>query len=86
MSLYHRRPFLETMSAKLFVIGPLQSYVNGKKELEIESGQTVREMLMALDILPEVVALVIVNNEIQAKDYVIQDSDSVRIMAVIGGG
>jgi len=74
------------MSAKLFVIGPLQSYVDGKKELDIEPGHTVREMLVALEILPEAVALVSVNEELQAKDYVIQEGDKIRIMAVIGGG
>ena len=74
------------MSTKLFVLGPLQSYVGGKKELDISPGQTVREMLVSLDILPEAVALVSVNEELQAKDYIIQEGDAIRIMAVIGGG
>ena len=35
---------------------------------------------------PEVVALVLVNDEQETKDYVIQDGDYVKLIAVIGGG
>jgi sulfur carrier protein ThiS len=74
------------MTTILRVLGPLQSYVGGQNELEIEPGHTVRETLTNLGILPESVALVSVDEEIQSKDYVIQEGDSIRIMAVIGGG
>lgn len=79
-------PKIINMTATLRVLGPLTAYVGGKKELEIEAGNTVRETLDALGILPEAVAMVSVNEELQAKDYVIQDGDVIRIMAVIGGG
>jgi sulfur carrier protein ThiS len=46
----------------------------------------VRQALVELGIPPEVVALVVVNEEQQAKDYVLQDGDVVRVLAVIGGG
>ena len=39
-----------------------------------------------LGIPPEVVALVVVNEEHQTKDYILQDQDIVRVLAVIGGG
>lgn len=74
------------MTATLRVLGPLTAYIGGKKELEIEAGNTVRDTLNSLGILPEAVAMVSVNEELQAKDYVIQDGDVIRIMAVIGGG
>ncbi len=74
------------MATKLRVLGPLQDYVGGRKELDIEPGHTVRDTLVSLGILPEAVALVSVNEELQAKDYIIQEGDTIRIMAVIGGG
>jgi molybdopterin converting factor small subunit len=36
--------------------------------------------------VPEVVALVVVNEEQRSKDYVIQEGDVIRVLAVIGGG
>lgn len=74
------------MTTILRVSGSLQAYVNGKKELFIEPGHTIRDTLASLGILPEAVAVVSVNEELQAKDYIIQEGDIVRIMAVIGGG
>ena len=35
---------------------------------------------------PELAALVLVNDEQQSKDYVLQDGDVLKLMAVIGGG
>jgi sulfur carrier protein ThiS len=58
----------------------------GKAEIQVESGRTVRETLASLGIVPEVVALVVVNEEQQSKDYVIQEGDVIRVLAVIGGG
>lgn len=46
----------------------------------------MRETLSALNIPPEVIALVVVNEQQQSKDYVIQEGDVVRVLAVIGGG
>jgi len=46
----------------------------------------VRATLAALGIVPEVVALVVVNEQQQSKDYVIQEGDVIRVLAVIGGG
>jgi sulfur carrier protein ThiS len=58
----------------------------GKAEIQVESGRTVRETLASLGIVPEVVALVVVNEEQQSKDHVIQEGDVIRVLAVIGGG
>jgi sulfur carrier protein ThiS len=52
----------------------------------VEAGRTVHVTLVALGIKPEVVALVVVNEEQRSKDYVIQEGDIVRVLAVIGGG
>ena len=81
------------MPATLRPSGALRSYIDGKDEIAVEAGRSVRETLAALNIPPEVIALVVVkpqttgvNEEQQSKDYVIQEGDVVRVLAVIGGG
>jgi len=66
--------------------GMLKDYISGRDEAPVEPGQTVREALTALKIPSELVALVTLNGEMQSKDYILQDGDVVRVMAVIGGG
>ena len=74
------------MPAKLRPIGHLKSLINGQNELEVESGSTVRATLEKAGIRSELVALVMVNDEQRDKDYVLQEGDVVRVLAVIGGG
>ncbi|MBI5954295.1 MAG: MoaD/ThiS family protein [Chloroflexi bacterium] len=74
------------MPAKLRPIGHLKSLVNGQAELDVESGFTIRATLENAGIRSELVALVMVNDEQRDKDYVLQEGDVVKVMAVIGGG
>ena len=74
------------MTATLRPSGSLRDIVGGLPEVQVEAGKTVRETLAALGIIPEVVALVMVNEEQRTKDYVIQEGDVIRVLAVIGGG
>lgn len=74
------------MSAIFRLSGSLKDVVGGKDEYIVEPGQTVREQLLALGIVPETVAMVSVNGVMETKDYVIQDGDTVRVLAVVGGG
>jgi len=74
------------MPATLRPSGALKSYIGGKSEIAVEAGRSVRETLSALNIPPEVVALVMVNEAQKTKDYVLQEGDVVRVLAVIGGG
>ena len=74
------------MTATLRPSGPLRDIVDGRSDIQVESGKSVRATLEALGIVPEVVALVVVNEQQQSKDYVIQEGDIIRILAVIGGG
>ena len=74
------------MPATLRHSGSLRDLVGGQAEVQVEAGRTVRETLAALGIVPEVVALVVVNEEQRSKDYVIQEGDVIRVLAVIGGG
>ena len=64
----------------------LKNYLGEQKEVIVEAGNTVRETLTKLGINPDLVAGVFINEEQQAKDYIIQDGDVVKVMAVIGGG
>jgi len=63
-----------------------------KTRLVVEAGfpsearRTVREAVAALGMPPEIVALVLVNDEQQSKDYFLQDGDVVKLAAVVGGG
>jgi sulfur carrier protein ThiS len=74
------------MPATLRPSGSLRDLIAGQVEVKVEAGRTVRETLAALGIVPEVVALVVVNEEQRSKDYVIQEGDTIRVLAVIGGG
>jgi sulfur carrier protein ThiS len=74
------------MPATLRPVGMLKSYIGDQAEITVEAGRTIRETMLALDMPPEVVALVVVNEEQQTKDYVLKDGDVVRLLAVIGGG
>ncbi|MDI6814277.1 MAG: MoaD/ThiS family protein [Desulfitobacteriaceae bacterium] len=76
----------EKMSAIIRPYGMLADYLKGEKEASVEAGQTVRQALSALGIPPQVVALVVVNDQPQDKDYLLQDGDLVKLLAVIGGG
>ncbi len=74
------------MTAQINPLGMLKSYVGGQAEVAVDAGRTVREAIAALGIPPEIVALVMVNEAQQPKDYVLRDGDVVRLLAVMGGG
>ena len=64
----------------------LKDYIGGQPETAVEPGRSIRDTLLALGMPPELAALVLVNDEQQSKDYVLQDGDVLKLMAVIGGG
>jgi len=74
------------MSAIFRPIGMLKSYFGDKEVVPVQSGITIRETMLKFNMPPEIVALVIVNDEQQSKDYILQDGDIVKLIAVIGGG
>ena len=67
-------------------IGMLKTYIGNQPEAAAEPGRTIRQTLAELGIPPQLVALVLVNDIQQDKDYVLQDGDLVRVIAVVGGG
>jgi sulfur carrier protein ThiS len=74
------------MAATIRLGASLKNLLGSKGEYTISAGQNVHETLISLGIKPELVAMVTVDNEMQTKDYLIQDGDTVMLMAVIGGG
>jgi sulfur carrier protein ThiS len=74
------------MSAFIRPNEALRPYFEGRSEIEVAPGQTVRETLAALGIPAEIVAVVVVNDDQLDKDYILLDGDRVRLLAVIGGG
>jgi sulfur carrier protein ThiS len=74
------------MSATLRCLGMLKSYIGGQNEISIPAGQSIREAMVTINMPPEIAALVLVNDEQQAKDYIVNDGDTIKLMAVIGGG
>jgi sulfur carrier protein ThiS len=75
------------MSVTLRPIGHLKSLVNDQTELSVPAGISVREALALVNIPSEVVALVVINGAHQTdKDTILNDGDTVKLMAVIGGG
>lgn len=74
------------MSAQIKSLGMLKNYAGGKTEIVVDAGNTVRETLRALNIPAELVALVLVNNTPQTKEYRLQDGDVITLMAIVGGG
>lgn len=74
------------MSAILKPYGILKEYTGGQSEVPIEPGQTVRQALAGWGIPPEVVALVVINDQQASKDSLVEEGDVVKILAVVGGG
>jgi sulfur carrier protein ThiS len=74
------------MTATIRPYGILKAYIGGAFETSIEAGVTIRQAMVNFGMPPEVVALVLVNEEQETKDYVIRDGDYIKLIAVIGGG
>ena len=76
----------KAMTVTIRPLGMLKTYIGELKETSVEAGLSVRETLNLIGINPDLVAGVFVNEELQTKDYILQDGDIVKLLAVIGGG
>lgn len=74
------------MPAYIRPIGTLKTYLGGQSETVVESGRTVREILVELGIPSAMVAGVLLNDVLQSKDYRVRDGEVIKLIAVIGGG
>lgn len=74
------------MSIVIKPVGILKDYNAGQSELLVAAGPDVRTLLQSVNIPPELVALVLVNQSPQNKDFCPVDGDIIQLYAVIGGG
>jgi sulfur carrier protein ThiS len=74
------------MTVTIHPLGMLKEYLAGQKEVRVDPGKSVRDTLTNLGINPDLVAGIFINGEQHTKDYILQEGDDVRLMAVIGGG
>ena len=74
------------MTVTIHLVGQLKGIFNNQPTISVEAGQTVREFLITAQVMPEMVAGVVVNGDLQSKDYVLQDEDDVKLIAVMSGG
>ena len=64
----------------------LKSYVGDKKQVTVEAGASVHETLRQIGINPDLVAGAFLKDDQLSKDYIVQDGDVIKVIAVIGGG
>ena len=74
------------MGVTLIPVGFLKEYTGGQDRLELAAGPTVTEMLEAVGIPPALVAGVVRDGELVAKDYRPQDGETIKLIAIMGGG
>ena len=74
------------MPAYIRPIGVLKSFIGDKPEAIVEPGRTLREAITELGIPVEKVAMVLVNDNPQPKDYILQDGDVARLIMAVSGG
>jgi sulfur carrier protein ThiS len=74
------------MPAYIRPIGVLKSFIGDKPEAIVEAGRTLRQAIAELGIPVESVAMVLVNDNPQPKDYVLQEGDVARLIMAVSGG
>lgn len=74
------------MGVTLIPVGALKEYTGGQGRLELAAGSTVAEMLEAVGIPPALVAGVVRDGELVSKDYRPQDGETIKVLAIMGGG
>ncbi|MEW5720278.1 MAG: MoaD/ThiS family protein [Chloroflexota bacterium] len=74
------------MPAYIRPIGVLKSFIGDKPEAAVEPGRTLRQTIAELGIPVDKVAMVLVNDAPQPKDYILQDGDIARLIMAVSGG
>ena len=67
-------------------IGFLKSYHPGTTGLSVVPGTSLRQIIASLNIPVDLVAMVLVNDRQEQKDYLLKNGDKVQLIAVLGGG
>ncbi|MGA9351849.1 MAG: MoaD/ThiS family protein [Anaerolineae bacterium] len=74
------------MGVTLIPVGFLKEYTGGQDRLELAAGPTVAEMLEEVGIPPALVAAVVRGDDLVPKEYRPQDGETIKVIAVMGGG
>lgn len=74
------------MAVTLVPVGMLKEYTGRQDRLEVQAGPTVAEMLETAGIPAALVAAVLKGNEIVSKEYRPQEGETLKLLAVVGGG
>lgn len=75
------------MAVQIIPVGLLKSgHTAGELTLEAAAGQTVEQVLAALGIQPDLVAMVLINGRQSPKETVLHDGDVVKLVPFVGGG
>ncbi len=74
------------MTACIHPFGILKTYTSGQSDIAVVAGRTIREVVTEFGIPPQIIAMILVNDEPQTRDYCLQDGDDVQLIAVLGGG
>jgi sulfur carrier protein ThiS len=73
-------------TAELHPKGILKNYTQGQIKIVVESGFSLRKVLIDSGIPPELVAMAFVNEIPKDKDEIISEGEIIDLVAVIGGG
>ena len=78
----------EAEMVRAILVGMLRQYVDGKDAVSLEkgAGRSVRDLIESLNIPSALVGAVLIGGQLVTKDYVLQDGQEVKLIALIGGG
>lgn len=74
------------MAFTLVLSNILKDYAGGCDRLELASGVTIEDTLRTLGIPSALVAAVLRGNELVPKSYQPRDGETIRLVAIMGGG
>ncbi|MBS3782907.1 MAG: MoaD/ThiS family protein [Anaerolineae bacterium] len=74
------------MSVTLVPVGGLKNYVGGRERVDVQPGRSVEELLEAAGIDSALVAAVLREDEIVSLDHHPRDGETLKLIAVMGGG
>lgn len=75
------------MSVTLILVGGLKAYAGGRERVEASAGPTVAEMLEDAGVKAALVAAALQSDdEMVSLDYRPRDGETLKLIAVMGGG
>lgn len=68
------------------IFSPVTCCTYQDKEIEINDGATIMDLLDKISIRPELVMAFVVNGRHEKKDYLLKNKDDLLLLSFIGGG